>query len=72
MSRPSELRKFPISFEMRSGAKYHESCLRSYQVLQATKEWLRLGWPPEVILLLIESFVPANFEAELLKEDTSQ
>ena len=35
-------------------ARCHESLLRAYQILDKTKEWLRLGTPASVVLEMIE------------------
>lgn len=44
---------FPICFETLAGHKYHESVLRSYQILEQVKGLLELGTPQSVILDII-------------------
>jgi len=64
VSRPSAIRSFPTTMDF-DGQKYHESLLRSFQVLEATKDWLRLGTPPQVVLMLIEEcYAKPTFDCE--------
>lgn len=57
-----DTRKFPTCVdEIPSGAKgVHESCLRSYQILQQVKYFLKKGTPTEIVLELI-----SEMEADL-------
>ena len=51
----SEIRRMRTTYDMtKSMGGIHESVFRSYQVLEKVKEYLRKGYPAEVILELIE------------------
>lgn len=50
----SEIKKFPTTYVDAEGGKWHESTLRSFQVLQKAKEMLLRGDSKETILEFIE------------------
>ena len=47
------LRTMPESLKA-GGAEYHESCFKSYQILEKAKVWLAAGTPGFVVLEMIE------------------
>jgi len=50
-----EIKEMPTSTDQLEKHKnYHESCFRSYQILQKVKEWLEYDTPPKVIKEIIE------------------
>ena len=76
----AQLRAFPVTIDNKPGDTcrgYHESLLRSYQVLQKAREWLLLGTPPSVVLEMIgDAYDEGDGESSVrtwlqLQKDTS-
>lgn len=53
----SEIRKIPetiVASEWSGARSWHESVVRSYQVLEKARDWLKRGAPGSVVLEMIE------------------
>lgn len=57
----SAIKEFPstLNHDVKNGGRYHESLFRSHQILQKTKDLLKLNTPSEVILEIIEDIESA-------------
>ena len=56
----AELVEWPTILENGPGGqRFHESVLRSYQVLQKARQWLLQGTPPGVVLEMIDHCMDA-------------
>lgn len=62
----TEIAAMPVTIkEIPPGCRgVHESCVRSYQILELVKRWLAGGAPAQILLEVIESLENGVFQGE--------